>query len=187
MSSTTWKDLGSPHLAPVTHNLLAINGGTSQPLRILPKFPITLGGKIVYIDVMVVQGPLDFNLILGRDYVYVMGALVSSIFHVVCFLHEGRIVAIKQLSFIGHQVPPLQPSSPISACLQAVPSPPQVNYVATRSVSTFIYDHTDGRVHYVLRALEPDLSLVPNDMYSSRSVVLLSTEDLLGAMFLYGS
>ena len=123
MSSTTWQDFGSPQLVPVTQNLLA-NGGNNQPLGILLKFPITLGGKIVYIDVMVVQGPLDFNILLGCDYVYVMGALVSSLFHVVCFPHEGRIVTIDQLSFIGHQMPPMQPSSPIGSCLQAVPSPP---------------------------------------------------------------
>jgi hypothetical protein len=62
LSSTTWQALGSPQLVPITQNLLAFNRGTSQPLGILPKLPITLGGKIVYIDVMVVQGPLDFNL-----------------------------------------------------------------------------------------------------------------------------
>lgn len=72
MSSTTWQDLGSPQLIPITHNLLVFNKGTSQPLGILPKFPITLGGDIVYIDMMVVQGSLDFNLLLGCDYVYVM-------------------------------------------------------------------------------------------------------------------
>ena len=65
LSSTTWKALGSPQLALVTQNLLAFNKGTIQPLGILPKFPITLGGKTVYIDVMVVQGPLYFNLLLG--------------------------------------------------------------------------------------------------------------------------
>ena len=74
--ATTWQALGSPQLVPVTSNLTAFDGGTSQPLGILPKFPITLGGKTVYIDVMVVQCSLDFNLLLGCDYVYVMGALV---------------------------------------------------------------------------------------------------------------
>jgi len=53
-----------------------------------------LGGKIIYFNVMVVQGPLDFNLLVGREYVYVMGALVSYLFHVIFFLHEGRIVTI---------------------------------------------------------------------------------------------
>ncbi|MCY6525164.1 hypothetical protein, partial [Actinobacillus pleuropneumoniae] len=89
--------LGSPQLVPVTQNLLDFNGGTIQPLGILSHFPVTLGGKTVYIDMMVVQGPLDFNLLLGREYVYVMGALVSFLFRVVCFLHEGRIVTIDQL------------------------------------------------------------------------------------------
>ena len=58
--------------------------------------------------------------------------------------------------------------------------------MATCSVSTFVDDHTDGIVHYVLGALEPDLSLVPNDLYSSQSVVIPFSEDLLGAMFSYG-
>ena len=102
MSFTTWQALDSPQLVPVTQNLLAFNGGTSQPLGILPNLPISLGGKTIYIDVVVVQGPLDFNILLGRDYVYVMGALVSSLFRVVCFPHKGRIVTIDQLSFIGH-------------------------------------------------------------------------------------
>ena len=81
----------------------------------------------------------------------------------------------------------MQPLSHISSFLQVVPSPPQLNYVATHFVSTAANDHIDGIVDYVLGALEPDFSLVPNDMYSSRSVVLPSSEDLLGAMFSYGS
>lgn len=96
-----------------------------------------------------------------------MGALVSSLFYVVCFPCEGRIVIIDQMSFIGHQAPPSQPSSPIGSCLQAVPSLPKVNYVATRSVSTSVDDHADGMTHYVLGALELDLSFVPIDMCSS--------------------
>ena len=102
MSSTTWKDLGSPHLVPVTQNLLAFNKGASQPLGILLKFPITLGGKTVYTDMMVVQGPLECDLLLRHNYVYVMGAPISSLFHVVCFPHEGRIVIIDQPLFVGH-------------------------------------------------------------------------------------
>ena len=49
---------------------------------------------------MVVQGPLDYILLLGRDYIYSMGAIVSSLFRVMCFPHEGRVVQlIDQLSF----------------------------------------------------------------------------------------
>ena len=83
LSSTSWQALGSPPLVPVTQNLLGFNRGTSKPLGILPQLPITLGGKIVYLNMMVVLGPLDYNLILGRDYVYGMGAIFSTLFRVV--------------------------------------------------------------------------------------------------------
>jgi hypothetical protein len=54
LSSIAWYALGCPQLAPITKNLLAFNRRTSQPLGILPQFPVTLGGKTVFIDVMVV-------------------------------------------------------------------------------------------------------------------------------------
>lgn len=111
LSSTTRQALGSLQLMPVTQNLLAFNKGTSQPLAIVPKLCITLGRKIVYIDVMVVQAHLNFSLLLGCDYVYVMGDLVSSLFCVMCFMHEGRIMTIDQLSFIGPNLTPNQPTS----------------------------------------------------------------------------
>ena len=138
---------------PVAPNLTAFDGGTSQPLGILPKFPITLGRKTVYIDVSVTQGALDFSLLLGRDYVYAMGALVSSLFRVVCFPHDGRIVIIDQLSFIRPRVPPAQLSSPPGFHPSVVSAPPQINYVATYPVPV----SSDATVvHSVLGALGPD-------------------------------
>jgi hypothetical protein len=89
LSSIAWQALGCPPLASVTQNLLAFNRRTSQPLGTLPQFPITLGGKTVFIDVMVVQDPLDFSLLLGRDYVYAMKAIVSTLFCVISFPHDG--------------------------------------------------------------------------------------------------
>jgi hypothetical protein len=73
----------------------------SHPLGILPQFPITLGEKTVFVNVMVVQGPLDFDLLLGRDYVYAMKSIMSIPFHVISFLHDGRMVTIDELSFFG--------------------------------------------------------------------------------------
>jgi len=95
-------------------------------------------------------------------------------------------VTIDQLSFFSPPVPPAQLSSPLSYCSQAVPSLPQVSYVATHSVSASANDHADGLVHHVLGALDSDLSLVHHDMYSFQSAFLPSHEDLLGAMFSYG-
>lgn len=91
---------------------------------ILPKLPITLGGKTIYLDVMVFQGPFDFNLLLGHDYFYFMGALVSSLFHVRRFPHEGRIVAIDQLLFIGPNLTLDQLSYLNGPCMQVVSPPP---------------------------------------------------------------
>jgi hypothetical protein len=54
LSYVAWYTLGCLQLAPVTWNLLAFNRRTSQPLGILPQFLVTLGGKTVFIDVMVV-------------------------------------------------------------------------------------------------------------------------------------
>ena len=48
---------------------------------------------------MVVKGPLDFNLLLGCDYVYAMKYVVSTLFRMY-FPHDGKIVTNDQLSFI---------------------------------------------------------------------------------------
>jgi len=123
MPSTTWKALGSPQLVPVMQNLLAFDEEACQLVWILPNFPVTLGGKTIYIDVMVVQG-VNFSLLLGHDYVYAMGALISSLFHVARFSNDGRMVTIDQLSFFSPPLPPAEPSPPIGSCSKAVPSLP---------------------------------------------------------------
>ena len=51
-------------------------------------------------DVEVVDAPLDYNLLLGRNWTYTMTVVMSSIFHTLCFPHEGKIVTIDQLSFV---------------------------------------------------------------------------------------
>jgi hypothetical protein len=72
LSMNSWKAFDSPQLAPVTHNLLTFDRRVSQPLGILPQFPVNLGGKMVYFDVMVVHDPFYFNLLLWKYYVYIM-------------------------------------------------------------------------------------------------------------------
>jgi len=52
------------------------------------------------VKVEVVDAPLDYNLLLGHNWTYAMTTIVSSIFHVLCFPHEGNIVTIDQLSFV---------------------------------------------------------------------------------------
>jgi hypothetical protein len=182
LSSFSWQALGCPPLASVTQNLLAFNRITSQPLGTLPQFPVTLGGKIVFIDVMVVQDPLDFTLLLGRDYVDAMKSIVSTLFHVIYFPHDGRVVTVDQLSFID----PDWIASLNGSYMQTVSLPPQVNYVALSPMAS-TSDDLDSVVDMVISSmglLEPDLftPVVTLDMVSFPSVFLPSSEDLLEAM-----
>jgi hypothetical protein len=80
LSSSIWKVLGSPKIVSASHELLSFDRRSSEFLGIIPQFPISLGGNIVCVDVIVVQGPLDFNMLLGRDYVYAMNVVVSTLF-----------------------------------------------------------------------------------------------------------
>jgi hypothetical protein len=113
----------------VTQTLFTFNRRTTHPLGILPQSPVTLGGKTIFIDVMVVQDPLDFDLLLGRDYVYDMKSIMSTLFHVISFLQDGRMVTIDQLSFVGPDLT-INPITSLTGSYMQSESPlPMVNYV----------------------------------------------------------
>jgi hypothetical protein len=131
LSSLVWKVLGSSELVSALHELLDFERHPSKYLGVLPQFPILSGGKTVLVDVIVVEGPLDFNMPLGRDYVYVMNIVVSTLFWVMHFPHNGSIVTIDQLkydnnhpnSMLVHTAPLYVPSVRVDSTL------PRVNYV----------------------------------------------------------
>jgi hypothetical protein len=77
--------------------LLDFNKRLSECLGIRPQFTITLGGKISLNDMLVVLGPLEFNMLLGCGYVNAMNVLVSMLFCVMHFPHTKSIVTIYQL------------------------------------------------------------------------------------------
>lgn len=128
---------------------------------------------------MVVQGLLDFYLLLGCDYVYDMGALVSSLFHVICFLHEGRINIIEKISFISPNLTPNQPNSLNGPYMQVVYSSPQIKYVETCSMPAYTDDLVGDALHHALGALETDISIRSFDIYSLQNIVLPSDERFL--------
>lgn len=80
---------------------------------------------------MVVQGPLDFNFLLGRDYVYAMKSVLSTLFQVLSFPHNGNIVSIRKLSFIGRDYTTNHLTPLNVPYMQVASSPPQVNYMQT--------------------------------------------------------
>ena len=46
-----------------------------------------------------VDAPLDYNLLEGPNWIYNMKVIMSSVFRVVCFPFEGRIVTVLQKYF----------------------------------------------------------------------------------------
>jgi hypothetical protein len=54
---------------------------------------------MIEVEVEVVDAPLDYNLLLGRNWTYAMIVVLSFVFHTLNFPHEGKIVMIDQLSF----------------------------------------------------------------------------------------
>jgi hypothetical protein len=81
---------------------------------------------------LVVQGPLDFNMLLGCDYVSSMNVVVSKLFHVMIFPCNGSIVTIDQISSDNnHPNSTLDQFTPLYVpIIQVYSSPPHVNYVA---------------------------------------------------------
>ena len=65
MSLSCWKGLGSPEIVPSQSMLKSFDGHVFKPHRIVPMFPVMLGGKTVTIEVEVVDAPIDYNLLLG--------------------------------------------------------------------------------------------------------------------------
>jgi hypothetical protein len=76
---------------------------------------------------------LDFNMLLRHDYVYAMNVVVSTLFRMMHFPHNGSIVTIDYLEYNNHH--------PNSALVQAAPlcvpnvhvdsTPPRINYVTS--------------------------------------------------------
>ena len=64
-------------------------------------------------------------MLLGRDYVYAMKAVVSTLFRVMHFPHDGKIVTIHQLSFVtpDHCITPSNQTALNVPHVLVIPSP----------------------------------------------------------------
>ena len=70
LSASAWLGMGSSSLVSNASQLLAFDRITCIDLGIISQTPVTLGGKTVLVEFMVIEEPLDFNMLLGCDYVY---------------------------------------------------------------------------------------------------------------------
>ena len=113
--------------------LLEFDRRTSTALGILTQTLVTLGGKVVLVYFMVIEDTLDFNMLLGCDYVYAMQVGVSAFFHVMYFNHGKEIVSIDQLDFLDPSPDPTRDQVfPLLIPIVSIDTtPPQVSYVAS--------------------------------------------------------
>ena len=108
MSLSCWNGLGSHELSKSATMLTAFDGRSFRMHSILPSLKVYLGGKTVVIEVKVVDVPLNYNLLLGRNWMYSMQAISSSLFHIVCFPFNGNIVILIKFYSRIHQLPHLR-------------------------------------------------------------------------------
>jgi hypothetical protein len=127
-----------------------------------------------------------------------MKVIVSTLFHVISFPHDGRMVTIDQLLFVGPDLTIKSMTYLNGSYMQTISPPPQVNYVELSPMPST----SDVNEHLTVRSISYDLDLVVDmvvssigyleldlltlvvalDMCSFQSVVLPSSEDLLESM-----
>jgi hypothetical protein len=100
MSLVCWKALDSPTLSKSLNMLTAFDGHSFLPHGIVPAFLVQLSGKTVEVEVEVLDAPLDYNLLLVRNWTYAMIVVISFVFGTLNFPREGNIVMIDKLSFV---------------------------------------------------------------------------------------
>jgi hypothetical protein len=101
MSVTCWKAIGSPTFTESHNTLKAFNGTGFKPYDVLPLFSITLEGKTVNVEVEVFDVHLYYNLLLSHSWIESMCVVVSTLFFVVRFPHQGKVITIDQLAFFN--------------------------------------------------------------------------------------
>ena len=94
MSKKFWQKLGSLELKPSDITLRAYDGFPSAPVGLYQNVIVCLAGKMVLIDIEVLDAQLDYSILLGRIYMYTMSAVSSSVFRNMMFPHEDQIVMV---------------------------------------------------------------------------------------------
>lgn len=99
MSFFVWKKQSSPELTPSTISLKAYDGHPSKPQGLYQNFPMELDEKKVHINIEVNYAPLDYNVLLGHSFMYAMRVIASSVFCLLMFPLDGKVVTIDHLTF----------------------------------------------------------------------------------------
>ena len=90
-SMSFWRAIGSPKLNKSQATLKAFDRRGFQPHELLSTISIEMGGKTISIQVEVIDAPLDYNLLLGRNWFYAMMFIALSVFCTLRFPYQGNI------------------------------------------------------------------------------------------------
>jgi hypothetical protein len=99
MLISSWKSLGSPRLDTSSTLLKSFNGNMFQPHGIITSLPIDSSGKTISFVLEFFDTLLVYNLLLNHTWFYEMIVIISSIFLVLHFPHQGKIITIDHLVF----------------------------------------------------------------------------------------
>ena len=95
MSLSCWRAIGSPYINCSPTTLKAFNGHGLQPYGLISSLQVELEGKYFSIHIQVVDAPLHYNILLGRNWFYVMQVVASFVSQVVKFPFQWKIVMIE--------------------------------------------------------------------------------------------
>lgn len=62
-------------------------------------FPFEIQGKNFFIDIEVVDAQLEYNILLGRNSIYTMKFGTYTMFHLMMFPHNGKVVMLDQINY----------------------------------------------------------------------------------------
>lgn len=99
MSKTVWKKLGFPKIKPFDITLRAYDERPCALVGLYQDVLVQPADKTILTDKEVLDAQLDYNILLGRSYMYEMKAVTSSVFRVMIFPHDRKIVTIDQLTY----------------------------------------------------------------------------------------
>lgn len=99
MSLSCWKSLNSPTLVSSQTMLKKFDGHVFKLHGILIGLPVEIGGKTISIYTKMIDVSLDYNLLLGNTWFYAIKVVSSTVFRLLGFPHEGKIVTINQLDY----------------------------------------------------------------------------------------
>lgn len=80
----------------------AFDGRDSHTYGILNELPISFEGKNINLEIEVIDANLNYN---GRSRADAMFCVVSTLFRMLCFPHQGKIVTVNQLAFFSSNSP----------------------------------------------------------------------------------